>query len=98
MVSPRMYCMYISRLPLSVLQNSIVQSTPSPWYASLSSLVEEMSVALVTTISLTEGAEDSRSAEAPVGLLMPRPTPHWKLLHSIQPSCPAAVTSPGRLL
>ena len=48
-------------------------------------------MALVTTISLTEGADDSRSAEPPVGLEMPRPTPHWKLFSSIHFSCPSAV-------
>jgi len=53
-----------------------------------------MSVALVTTISETDGALDSRSAEAPVGLEMPRPTPHWKLLTSTHFSWSAAVTSP----
>src|SRR5579883_2226909 len=85
---------YFTSSFLSVLQKSSVTFFPSPASASCSRLTEEESSPLVTVISLTEGAELSRSPLAPVGEEMPRPTPHWKLLTSIQCSCPFAVTSP----
>ena len=58
---------------------------PSPVSASWNSKGLVMSMALVTTISEMFGAEDSRLEEVPTGVLIPRPTPNWQDVNSIQP-------------
>src|SRR5271165_5154557 len=84
--------MYGSGWLVSVLQKSILTSLPSaagpiPREARIM-LGEALSVSLVTTISLTEGVLPSRSEGLLLALLMPRPTPHWKLLTWIHFSWP----------
>src|SRR6185312_16794297 len=55
---------------------------------------EVLSIVLVIVISETDGALASLSLDPPVGLLIPRPTPHWKLLSWMSPAYPLSVTSP----
>src|SRR5579884_4492253 len=68
---------------VSVLQKSILTVLPSapgprPSEARIR-LAEALSLSLLTTTSLTEGVEPSRSDALLEALLIPRPTPHWKL-------------------
>ena len=73
--------------------------TALPTSASFASLGEVLSLSLVRVIARTEGADASRWALAPTGVLMPRPQPHGTLLTAIPPSeplCPSARDSPLR--
>ncbi len=58
-------------------------------------LMDDLSIVWVSVISEIEGRLASRLEALPTGVLIPRPTPHWKLPISIQFVCPASVTVPS---
>ena len=60
--------------------------TPSPFSAARHHRTGGGVLVLGNLISLMLGADDSRSADPPVGDAMPRPTPNWKEFSSIQPT------------
>src|SRR3954466_7120937 len=87
----------VCSLSSPVSTSSMFAVTALPTRASLASLGEVLSISLVMVISLMLGADASRLAEAPTGVEMARPQPHWTEPISIQPSeplCPSAMDSP----
>src|SRR5262245_18221682 len=83
--------------PSPVSTSSTTAVTALPTRPSLASFGDVLSISLVTVTSEMLGADASRLALAPTGVLMARQQPHCTLPISIQPSlplCPSAIDSP----